>query len=232
MNHLFLDEQIDIGMNLGEMAMNRSSMYQLLSRVIQFPTFSLSNELLNGEFYSKIENSVQWINVSSGVFNEALIQLIVLAENKKNVSPKEMLEKMKEEYTHLFLNEETSSVSLYETMYLKNTDEQKSFNVDSLDNVYSVEEDFFRTDPVKYSDHLVNELCFLGYLCNQEGEAWKCGKITDAHQWRNKQWEFTMNHLGKWGEDFFANLEKSTNLEVYKTIASLGRTFLKLERGY
>lgn len=216
------DDHKELHMNLGDVALDRSFMYQLLEEVVQCPTLELSKVLLNGTLYTNVNQAVHWVNKSSGIFNRQLKQLEELSQ--REVSTNEFFFELEEQYKKFFLSKEESTISPFERTYLE--DEQAE-----LTDIYMRETEFVLNDSF-VPDHLINELHFLAFLCKKEGEAWQEGKMPKAKQWRRKERDFMVNHLGKWGLKFFSDLEKAADLTPYSALASLGKIFMKLEQGY
>jgi len=228
MNHVMQDSQQEIESILGNVSFNRATLYQLVSMAIQFPTYELAENLLNGTFYSEIEKSIQWVNARDGMYNTSLEKLKRVAENEIGLHPEELLKKMEEEYTRLFLIPDQVVVSPFES---DNSDATKDSIIDSLEKVYREVGAIAFSDYLLPIDHITAELDFLSYLCQQEAVSWKMGEMLEAKKWKVKQRTFIVHHLRKWGISFFVKVERSTELEAYRAIASVGKIFMTLEHG-
>jgi TorA maturation chaperone TorD len=216
------DNHKELYMNLGDVALDRFFMYQLLEEVVQFPTLELSEVLLNGTLYTNVDHAVGWVNKSSGIFDNELKQFEELSQKKANTI--EFFHNLEEQYRKFFLPSGEFIVSPFERTYSED-------GATGLIDIYKEETEFVLIDSV-VPDHLINELHFLAFLCKKEGEAWHEGKMPKAKQWRRKERDFTVNHLGKWGLKFFMDFEKTADFPAYKAFASLGKIFMKLEQGY
>lgn len=228
MNQVILDPQRDIEAKLGNVSLCRANLYQLFSKAVQYPVIELAESLLNGTFYSSIEQSINWVNAKDGMYNSGLEKLNKIRENKDGYSPDELLKKMEKEYNRLFLAPEKAIVSLYERDY---TDKSTTLNLASIEKAYSGIESDVLTDHHKLPDHIATELSYIAYLGQQEGEAWLQSDMLEAKKWKVKERTFLVHHLRKWGISFFVDVERSTELDAYKAIASVGKVFMTLEHG-
>lgn len=222
MNPVNQDSNVELDLNtkLGQVALNRAGMYQSLAVASRYPTIELAEILINGTFYSKIKEYVQWVNRDNGMFDSQLFQLREIAQNKPDYGLEEMLMKMEQEYGRL------CSITKYDR--IQGLQNSKPLDID---NSY-LQEAFVTSESEKMLNHISKELDYFHFLCKKEGEAWQSGKMPKAKQWRRKQRDFMVNHLGNRGESFFAGVRKVTLLEAYQVLASLGQAFMRLERGY
>lgn len=228
MNRAILEPQHDIETKLGNVSLHRSNLYQLLSKSVQYPVIELAESLLEGTFYSNIEESIHWVNAKDRMYDSALEKLKKVSENKAGYSPEELLKGMEEEYQRLFMTKEQALVSLFERDYI---DKSKTLNIVSIEKAYHGVQSDVLVDYHQFPDHIATELSYLSFLGQQEGESWFQGEMEAAKNWKVKERTFIVHHLRKWGISFFVNMERTTKLEAYEGIASVGKVFMTLEHG-
>lgn len=228
MNQVIENPQFEIENKLGNVSLHRAMLYQWMSKAMLFPTFELAESLLNGDFYRDVEKSIQWVNTSGGMYNASLEKLKMVASNKDCLSPDELLKKMEEEYIRLFLVSEQMVVSPLERDY---SDKANEFIIASIKKVYDEVGEIVFSNHHESPDHIAAQLDFLSYLGRQEGTSWINGEMLKAKKWKIKERTFIVHHLRKWGILFFVNMEKSTELEAYQALASVGKVFMTLEHG-
>lgn len=228
MNQAIHDPLQDIEMKLGNVSLYRSNLYGVLSKAVQYPVLELAESLINGTFYSSVEESIHWVNAKDGMYDSALEKLKKVSENEVGYTPVELLKKMEEEYQRLFLPKEQAVVSLFERDYI---DKSKTLNLASIEKAYHGVQSDVLVDHHQFPDHIATELSFLSYLGQQEGESWLQGEMETAKNWKVRERTFIVHHLRKWGISFFVNMERSTELDAYEGIASVGKVFMTLEHG-
>lgn len=225
------EEPVDeLYLNLASVARDRSQMYQHLIAAVRYPSYDLAEALINGSFYTEAKNCVNWVNAGSGIFNNPLQKLMETVENIKDLQPKELLSKMEAEYSRLFLDGNQAIVSLYEASFSGCATDETSVQ-QAVEDVYRAEGIVNTYEAYERADFIGMELEYLYYLCINEAESWQTGKMGKAKQWKRKQREFLVNHVGSWGGVFFTKVVNSTELDVYTAIGMLGSSFIRLERG-
>lgn len=226
-NHKSVDE---LYIKLSNTASDRATIYQLLSKVINRPTFELAELLINGEFYKKVSSSVEWVNASSSIFDIPLEKLKRVCTNLTELKVDELLIQMKTEYTRLFLDEGRTTVPIFELEFIDYLTD-KAATQEAIEKTYHEQNFHPKHDLHERSDLIGMEMGYLNHLCLIESEAWKNGKIETAKQWKMKQRNFIENHLGKWGEYFFKNIVNTSCLDIYVALGMLGTNFMRLEKG-
>jgi TorA maturation chaperone TorD len=228
MNHVIEETNRALEHKLGSVCLDRAYVYHLLAKAVQPPTLEFAESLLDGTFYSKVENSVQWVNEREGMYNQSLENLKKVSENKEGYVTEELFRKMKEEYEKLFLSADPNGISPFESDYGNKTKDSvaaavlKAYNGERTDRMSETE---------NAPDHISTELEFLSYLSRLEGEAWQQGQMLEAKEWRIKERTFMVHHLKKWGVSFFVKFERATRLEAYNSIAAIGSIFMTIENG-
>lgn len=220
----------ELYLSLGAVARDRANMYQLLIDAVHYPTYELAEELINGNFYRKANDHVNWVNAGSGIFKNPLKKLQEVVESIKDLQPDELLIKMETEYTRLFLEGEQVVVPLYEVDYSGCAINETSVKQE-LDKIYQQEGIYNNYEAYKKADFIGTELEYVCFLCSNEAEAWKVAKMGVAKKWKRKQREFLVSHVGTWGGVFFTQVVNSTESHIYTAIGMLGSSFMKLERG-
>jgi TorA maturation chaperone TorD len=218
----------DVEKKLGIVSLHRANMYQILSKAVQYPTIELAESLLNGKLQSEIAESIEWVNGRDGMYNNSLEQLKSVEVHRTEYHPEDLLKEMEEEYTRLFLQPEYAVVSPYERNY---NDKAQELLLASIEKAYDGVKSDFLPDYHCSADHIAAELSFLSYLTQQEGESWLERNMFQAKKWKIKERTFIVHHLRQWGVSFFVKLERSSELEAYKAIASVGKVFMTLEHG-
>lgn len=220
----------ELYLNLGSVATDRSDLYQVLIEAVRYPTYELAFELINGNFYEKVNDYVRWVNAGSGVYNHPLKQLHEAVEGVKNIEPEVLLEKMETEYSRLFLEDTNIIVPFYEINYM-GPDIDESQVQQELEKLFQSERFENNYDKRKELSFIGTELEFMHFLSLKEAEAWKFGKMGIAKQLKRKQHDFLLSHVGNWGGKFFAKIVNFSELPIYIAIGMLGTSFMKLERG-
>lgn len=228
MNQVIEESEQFLENKLGGVCLDRANVYQLLAKAVQPPTLELAESLINRNFYSEVEKSVQWVNEREGMYNRSLEKLKKASENEKVENPAELLKEMEEEYEKLFPFAAQNGISPYESDY---GDKTRDSVVASVLKAYKGEDTIILSKAMDAPDHISTELEFLSHLSRLEGEAWQKGQMLEAKKWRIKERTFIVHHLRSWGASFFDKFEQSAELEVYKAIASIGSIFLTIEYG-
>ena len=229
MNQVLQNPQCDeIENKLGMVSLYRANMYQIMSKAVQYPTLELAESFLNGHFFLEVAESIEWVNGRAGMYNDSLEKLKEVSENQTDYSPRDMLKKMEMEYARLFFQHGQGAVSPYERDY---NNEGKESIIASIEKTYNEVESAFFLDHHKSPDHIASELSYLSFLGQQEGESWLKGNMEEAKKWKIQERFFIVHHIRKWGISFFVKMEKSSELEAYKAVASVGKVFMTLEHG-
>lgn len=79
-------------------------------------------------------------------------------------------------------------------------------------------------------DHIAAELQFMEYLCQKTVEALKKDEVDEARKYLRNQGEFVDNHLAKWVPQFTQDILESAEVDFYKGVAYVTRTFIESEK--
>ncbi|NLB88269.1 MAG: molecular chaperone TorD family protein [Syntrophomonadaceae bacterium] len=209
-----------------------SDFFQLLSVTLNFPDSNIAEAIVDGRYAQDAVNLLKElfcepedIDKIEGLFNK-----LTLSEN----DPALLLTKMKQEYTRLFDSPKEPVISIYETLFLHNSQEDKDSAVLFVSPIALDVEHCYKSAGVSLAnqfaqpaDHMSTELEFMMYLYAKKGEALH-NKNDEQLAVINKQIEdFLEKHLNKWVIDFFAKMETETELLAYQVIAQVGILGLK-----
>jgi TorA maturation chaperone TorD len=86
-----------------------------------------------------------------------------------------------------------------------------------------------KTNFKELPDHIATELAFMSFLCTREWDAWKRDDEGEAKDTIKLEREFLDDHLEKWTPALCENIRKRAKTPVYKGIAALLESFLKME---
>lgn len=222
----FIEE--DAKNKLRNVSLDRSNIYAFLARSFQWPTLDFAQKIVSGTFYSKVEDSLQWIMMRESLFTPFLEKLNKISSKEVGISPEEFLKDLEAEYMRLFLIPSPTVISLYESDY---SNIQRQIILESVIKSYNGETTHRLISNDLFPDHISIELGFLSYLSKREGRSWKKGNVQQAKNIRMKEHTFIMNHLNNWSIVFFENVERNSIHPFYQVIASLGKTFMILEIG-
>jgi anaerobic sulfite reductase subunit A len=143
----------------------------------------------------------------------------------------DICEKLRDEYTRLFLGPPVAIIPPYESVYRCKTREGTPERVSIL---LKVKRDYRGAGISKSKaykepeDHIAFELRFMHYLCEEELKA-----VDDRRHIRDcltLQREFMNEHLLQWVPVFCDDILECEQAEFYKCIAKITKGFLSLER--
>jgi len=148
----------------------------------------------------------------------------------KSTDVEEVYEKLRDEYTRLFLGPPVAIIPPYESVYRAETREGTP---EMMNILLKVKEAYRRAGIIKSKeykepeDHIAFELRFMHYLCE---EALKV--IGDGARVQNcltLQKEFMDEHLRQWVPKFCDDLYANERSDFYKCIAKITKGFLLLD---
>jgi len=148
----------------------------------------------------------------------------------KSTDVEAVYEKLRDEYTRLFLGLPVAIIPPYESVYRCETREGTPERVGVL---LKVKEDYRRAGISKSKeykepeDHIAFELRFMHYLCEEELKA-----IGDGARMRDcltLQREFMDEHLLQWVPKLCDDLYENEQSDFYKCIAKMTKGFLLLD---
>jgi len=216
-----------------------SDFYQLLAISLRLPDHDLAQGMLDGSYGQDAVNILQELYCDEEKIAEVKKLFAKLSLNAKLSSNDELslskdkvtsfLIEMRREYTRLFDNPKNPALSIYETVFLHDPEEEKEelmlfMSPAALDAERCYKE--AGVSLVKQSsepaDHMATELEFMMYLYAKKGQVLQEGN-EEAFNLINKQIkEFHKLHLNKWALDFFKKLQAEAKLLPYQGIAQIG----------
>lgn len=222
-----------------EQAINYSDFYQLMAIALRCPTKELAEGLLDGSFADDMAACMEGLGVTADEADEAYDQMCA-AVLKDSSEAEELFHRLRAEYTRLFLIPKKEKIYIYESRfrYPKDADpKQYSMFVSPCalhaEQVYKEAGVRVRKGLQEAPDHMATELEYFSYLyrklaesLSQEKAEEKDGVSTETKQeklmWKLRIDTFWQQHLSKWYDDFFAEIQQKTQLETYRTLAVLG----------
>ncbi|UZE92260.1 MAG: molecular chaperone TorD family protein [Methanosarcinales archaeon] len=142
----------------------------------------------------------------------------------------DVCEKLRDEYTRLFLGPPVAIIPPYESVYGAET---RDGTPERMNILLKVKEAYRRAGIIKSKeykepeDHIAFELRFMHYLCEEALKA-----IGDGARVRNcltLQKEFMDEHLRQWVPKFCDDLYDNKRSDFYKGIAKIAKGFLLLD---
>lgn len=209
-----------------------SDFYQLLSISLRLPDNDLAKGMLDGSYGQDAVNILEELHCDEEEIAPVKRLFGHLPSTRDEVTP--YLIKMRREYTRLFDDPKNPALSIYETIFLHNPEEEKEgvmlfMSPAALDaeRCYKEAGVSLVKETAEPADHMATELEFMMYLYGKKGQALQEGNEEELDLIKKQIEEFKKLHLHKWALDFFKKLHAEAKLLPYQGIAQLGIVGLK-----
>lgn len=208
-----------------------SDFFQLLSISLRLPSHELAQALLDGSYGRDALYILEELSCAQEEIVSVREALQNLAPNEEDVNA--FLIQMRREYTRLFDDPKKPAVSIYETLFLHNPEEDRGGVMLFMSPAALDAERCYRgagVSLVKQSaepaDHMATELEFMMYLYAKKGKALQEESTEELAVLEKQIKEFTDLHLHKWCRGFFDKLECEAELIFYRGLCRLGKAGL------
>lgn len=193
----------------------RNNVYAFIHRMfLEEPPHKLAFDLAEDVFPAPADLRSLDLDIAEGV--ELLLDYIRRCENVGEVE-----ERLRNEFTRLFIGPGSPPVPPYETMYIDN--KMGGPTLLELKKVYrnaGIEKEEGYSEPV---DNIAFEMRFMAYLGEQ-------ALHDDMHTYLEMQKKFMDEHILKWVPDFCDDLCASEYSDFYKWIAKFTKGFILFDR--
>lgn len=217
-------------------AEGRGAIYRALARAFRDPDPTTVRGLVDGSFMADVDAGIRWLGSDRHVFDSSLEMIRVAGEQLAGVAEPAASTGLRTEYARLFIGPPAALVHPFASMYANGSDETTPLL--GVGRVVTQVEQMYVDAGLRVAsslreppDHIATEFEFLYYLCAEEAAAWLAGADEDGREWRRRQRTFVDDHLASWGGGFLDEVAESTISGYYRAMASLGRTFLRMEAG-
>jgi len=204
----------------------RLMLYEFFKSILFYPHENMVFAFRNSPIMENICWALQHLDINS---NQSLenIHGYMISENDRE----SILEDLSIEYTRLFINSYEGIVAVpYESFYKsydKNVMGEVTVAISQFYTSYGLELTREFTEP---PDHIAVEMEFMAYLITKEMHTLQTTRDDLSTQfYLIGQKNFLQNHLGTWGELFFAKVLKNTEHIFWREFACLGNSFIKNE---
>lgn len=208
-----------------------SDFFQLLSISLRLPNHELVQALLDGSYGRDALYILEELSCTQEEIASAREALKTLVSTKEDVTS--FLIQMRREYTRLFDDPKKPAVSIYETLFLHNPEEDKGGVMLFMSPAAIDAERCYRSSGVSLvkqsaepADHMATELEFMMYLYAKKGKALQEEKAEELAVLEKQIKEFADLHLHKWCRAFFDKLASETGLAFYQGLCLLGKAGL------
>ncbi|NMA69147.1 MAG: molecular chaperone TorD family protein [Desulfitobacterium sp.] len=205
---------------------NRSYLYRLLQRV--FGT-DPQLEILETAVSEHTRESLQLIlQEDEHLFDKHFETLDNLKESLATDS-EGTLDKLKGEYTYLFIGPDKLPAPPWESVYLSKERILFQENTLNVRRVY-LEYNFLPSNyPHEADDHLGLELDFMAHLSKLAQEHFENGQTEELKKVLQDQKKFLDEHLLMWIDEFANDIQKSKTHYFYPSMADLTKHVLKID---
>lgn len=208
-------------------AFSYSDLYRLAAAAWRFPSTGLAAGLADGSFAADLLACLE----ETGAEPEQLEKAAAALENASAADSGEgtaaLFEKLRTDYTVLFLVPKKEKVYIYESLFRYPADESKKDYTMFIapaalhaEQLYKQSGLMLRSDVREPADHFATEMEFLAQLYL------RCGSEPDDPVWPERIELFKKTHTRKWYREFLTAVEGSAMTATYRALASV---FLMLE---
>lgn len=216
-------------------AVDISDFYQLMAAAFRYPTRELAEGLSSGAFSADAGDCLTGLGLSKAEADEICGRVTRAAADGPS---EELYERMRIEYTGLFLIPKREKVFVYESRfcYPKEADPKDYSMFVSpcalhAEQVYKEAGVRVRKEKHEPPDHMATELEFMAFLFRKtaeilaENRAGEDGKrrAKEVLVWKKRREDFEKQHLNRWYLPFLCRVEEETKLEIYRSLAVLGK---------
>lgn len=221
---------------LAEIAAGRARLYRFLTESFRDPSIDGVRSIQEGALTDEIRAAVGWLGADRVVFDGSLGMFEALSEQLAGRDPSTILGDLKVEYARLFIGPPRPLVHPYGSMHADQAEGSTRLlnvgrSVRSVESVYADAGVQVAAELREPPDHISTELEFLYFLCQREAAAWGDDDNEAARQWRGRQRRFVDEHLKEWAARFFDAVAENTVSDYFRAVATLGKTFLRMEAG-
>lgn len=209
---------------LPEYTRSRSVLYQFFAQLMfQEP----SKQSWNWMLHDMVFESLQEIFEDNNYVHELIAGLKQLEENS------EMQVVLVGDYQNLFKIPGSHYLFPYESCYLeKGIDGSKGFvmgeSTKRVSELYKMAGVLFTIKEI--DDYIAMEFLFMHFLSKQEAELLEQNKNKEALHCRDWQRRFLNEHLFRWTDDFFQEMQNKAETTFYQSIAQLAADFIREEK--
>lgn len=208
-----------------------SDFYQLLAVSLRLPNNELAKAMLEGSYGQDAINILEELSCSQEDLTKVKESLSALSSPEEDTTS--FLIRMRREYTRLFDDPKKPAISIYETLFLHNPEENNGgvmlfMSPSALDAERCYREAGVRVvkQSAEPADHIATELEFMMYLYAKKGKALREQNAEDIARIEKHLKEFEKLHLNKWGQRFFEALQTETKEAAYLAVAQLAQVGL------
>ena len=140
------------------------------------------------------------------------------------------LQRLKLDFTQLFIGPFGSIAPPYESVYIENRKIIMSDSTMEVRNLYI--ENGLNIDIKEAPDHIAIELEFMYYLIFKELEALSESDTSTASVYLAKQEDFLKNHLGRWITEFSLIVSRNAQTHFYRDLANITDSFVMKDLEY
>ena len=140
------------------------------------------------------------------------------------------LQRLKLDYTRLFIGPFGSIAPPYESVYIENRKIIMSDSTMEVKNLYV--ENGLNVDIKEAPDHIAIELEFMYYLIFKELEALNESDPSAASAYMAKQEDFLKNHLSRWITEFSVIVGRNAQTHFYRDLANITGSFVMRDLEY
>jgi len=218
-------------LNLRQDALNAftiSDFFQILSVSLRLPNHELAKALMDGSYGNDVLSILEELGCSQEEMAQVQMILERVAPFEENETP--FLIELRQEYTRLFDVPREPAVPIYETLFLRDPEEDPGKVMLILSPVALDAERCYQKAGVRLAkhgaepaDHMATELEFMMYLYAQKGKALQEQDFEQVARMEALIKEFADLHLCKWCWRFFAQLESEARQPFYRGLGQLAK---------
>lgn len=200
---------------------NRAYLYRLLQNLLGNEPALEAIEILNSD-HTKTSLSLLSIEESLDLVRDFAEKLVT---NKE-----EVLDKVRSEYTRLFIGPKKLPAPPWESVYVTKDRlifQESTLRVRQCYLKYNILPVLYRSEA---DDHIALELDFMYNLSALVETAFHDGRFSEVTEILTDQKSFLEEHLLAWVPQFVTDLEASTSHPLYRALASILKGFLETDR--
>ncbi|MGE4273092.1 MAG: molecular chaperone [Desulfitobacterium sp.] len=205
---------------------NRSYLYRLLQRIFGGEPQA---DILRVATDSHTQEALQLLLQDDEHLFDKHVDALNEVAQAMEVDPAQTLDKLKSEYTYLFIGPNSLPAPPWESVYL--TKERVLFQESTLNvrRAY-LKYNFLPSNyPHEADDHIGLELDFMAHLSQLAQEHFEKGSSEEFKRVLEDQKAFLQEHLLMWIGDFAVDIQKSKTHYFYPVMADLTKNVLKID---
>lgn len=160
------------------------------------------------------------------VLNKPSSDLFTFIEKKAQNVDDKFWQDFEVEYNRLFVGPYSPEAYPNESSYRNPYQQMLDECVFRICEAYSQEGFIVRHDFHDRPDHIVAELEFMAILCERELQARQNNNKEKTLEYLLKEYDFLMEHLGRWTSEFSHKIKASTDSQFYLSLATILRDFV------